>query len=135
MMLQRIAERLGALSMSPKQLVTLGLVLFALGLGQIAGSVALAVSIAEQRAEAGEGGAETASVCRDRLRSLGLKAEIDSATDTIQASRAGLGDAAVRLGEASVATMLCPGWEMVRFCMGEGCEDSDGFSMELKFAG
>ena len=72
------------------------------------------------------------SVCIGSLRSVrGLNIRPEGSSIVVLSSK-GLENAALKLGQASVASLICPGWELSSFCMGESCEGGEGVLLELQ---
>lgn len=71
-------------------------------------------------------------VCLSSLRGIrGLNTRPDGGKKIILSAE-GLENAALKLGEASAASLVCPGWELSSFCMGESCENGEGLLFELQ---
>jgi hypothetical protein len=71
-------------------------------------------------------------VCMSSLMGIsGLKVRSDG-RDVVVLSAEGLENAALKLGKASAASLVCPGWELSSFCMGESCENGEGLLFELQ---
>lgn len=71
-------------------------------------------------------------ICMSSLRGIsGLKVQPEG-NDTVVLSAEGLENAALKLGKASAASLVCPGWELSNFCMGESCANGEGLIFELQ---
>ena len=114
-------------SLDRGQMLALGWIFLFLGILQFAG-VAWFVSRAEviRGKKAGEE-VFSRSACRDNLKNLSFTVEdVKESNNILRASKQKMDDPALRLGEASVATLVCPGWQLTNFCMGDGCEKVPG---------
>ena len=71
-------------------------------------------------------------VCMSSLRGIGGLKVRSEGRDVVVLSSEGLDNAALKLGKASAASLICPGWELNNFCMGESCENGEGLLFELQ---
>ena len=130
MVIPGIASDFSELTLTRKQIQTLGVVLGVFGLLEFAGSYFIASSITTHQASASAQAVEQSNECKDRLHDLGYNAVVSG--DKISAEMNGLDDAAYKLGQATMAALSCPGWKLSRFCMGEGCGAKGGVSFDLQ---
>ncbi len=130
MRLRLRTDRAIALPMSPGQYRLVGGLLIVFGLLLFAASALLVNSMVNSQGAAQERRAAAAQACSDTLTNLGM--EVTTARGVITARLAGLDSAAVKLGRASAASLMCPGWRLSRFCMGEACQVPNAVLLELR---
>jgi len=70
--------------------------------------------------------------CINSLRGIEELSVRSKGNDNIVLSSKGLDNATLKLGKASVASLVCPGWELKDFCLGESCENGEGLFFELQ---
>ncbi len=77
---------------------------------------------------------QTAGVtaCAQALQDLGLQAAPDVGAERIIAQIDGIDGASSKMGRASAAALICPGWRMTGFCMGAECDNPNGLWLELR---
>lgn len=117
-----------------KQIVWLGVVSMFFALVFFLLSYIIMISTIEAVSAAKDKGDRNVSqgVCMSSLRGIGgLKVQPEG-HNIVKLSSKGLENAALKLGQASVASLVCPGWELSSFCMGESCENGEGLLFEIK---
>ncbi len=117
------------LALTRDQIVLTGIVLVIIGLLELVVSYFIASSVSTHQQNAAQTAISQAQECQKRIAALGFQATVKG--EAISATMAGLDDAAYKLGQASIASLSCQGWELARFCMGEGCEVK-GVSLDLQ---
>lgn len=117
-----------------KQIVWLSLVSMLLALVFFALSAVFIFNTIKAVTSAKEQGDRNVSqgVCVSTLRGISGLTVRTEGRETISASIEGLENAALKLGKASAASLVCPGWELSSFCMGESCENGEGLLFELQ---
>ena len=117
-----------------KQIVWLGvlsmflaLVFFILSFVFIRGAIK-AVSTAADKGDR----SVSQGVCISSLRGISGLSVQPEGNNIVMLSSEGLENAALKLGQASAASLVCPGWELSSFCMGESCENGEGLLFELQ---
>ena len=117
--------------LTQKQVVVSGIALFFVGWMFIALSFVF-ISIYNKTSEKGKDTSKARfSTCEGRLSELGL--EVKAGTTDIEANGQFAGaDSSIRLGEMSAAALLCPGWRMKSFCMGDGCASNGKLTLVLE---
>jgi hypothetical protein len=86
--------------------------------------------LSSARAEAASRFTESQETCKTRLTALG--GEVTDAPGRIVWMKKDLIEAPARLGEASVAAVMCPGWKLAAACMGEQCPETDAMRIVLQ---
>lgn len=117
------------MSMQPEQRRKLGLSLFIAGLLAIVMSGVVMYKLSSARAEAASRFTESQATCKTRLAALG--GEVTEVPGRIVWLKQDLAEAPARLGEASVAAVMCPGWKLANACMGEECPDKNAMRIVL----
>jgi hypothetical protein len=107
------------LALTREQIVLTGTILVIFGLLELLASYFIASSVSTHRANAAQTAISQAQECQKRLTALGFQATVKG--ESVSAAMTGLDDAAYKLGQASIASLSCQGWELAHFCMGEGC--------------
>lgn len=114
----------------PEQRRTIGIILLVFGLlcTVVAGGVV--ALIASSRAEAAARFTESQESCRGRLQALG--GEVEEIPGRLIWLKSDINEAPIRLGEASVASVLCPGWRLKTSCLGTDCPESNSMRIVLE---
>ena len=110
---------LDEVALTRQQLVLIGSVLVIFGLLELLISYFIVSSVSTHRTAAASQAVAEAQECQKRLTALGFQASVKG--EMVTAQMIGLDDAAYKLGQASIASLSCQGWELAHFCMGEGC--------------
>lgn len=120
-------EKNGLPSLNRGQMVGLGFMFLLLGFAQFAGAAWFVSKAGAIRKEAEQQETSSRSACMDSLKQLSFSVEtVKESKNILRALKRKIDDPALHLGEASVATLACPGWQLTNFCMGEGCEKAPG---------
>lgn len=115
------AEQVGNLPMSTSQYASIGAVLLILGLVQMAAAGWFGYLVLQDRDEAVSKASSATQDCMAALRQgLGF-GNVQLSAGRIVATQTTIDQAALSLGQATVASLICPGWEMQSFCMGADC--------------
>jgi len=114
----------------PEQRRTIGIALFFLGILCIAMTGVMVSLISSARAETASRFTEQQAGCSEKLKALG--GEVEEVPGRIIWRKRGTEEALVRLGEASVAGVMCPGWRLKTACMGSQCPESDAMRIVLE---
>lgn len=117
-----------------KQLLKLGIISIILSLIFIMLSYVIIIKTKESVTYSKDTSDKSVSqeVCMSYLRGIrGLTVQSNK-DDMISILSYGLEDPALKLGKASVASLICPGWELSSFCFGESCENGEGLEFDLK---
>jgi hypothetical protein len=117
------------LTLTRQQIMLTGTSLIVFGLLELVLSYFIASSVTAHRTAAAQQAVSQAQECQKRLTALGFQATVRG--DAVSATMTGLDDAAYKLGQASIASLSCQGWELAHFCMGEGC-GVKGVSLDLQ---
>lgn len=118
------------MSMLPEQRRKVGMLMFFAGLAAIFMSGVIMYQLSSARAEAASRFAESQNSCKARLTALG--GEVTDEAGRIVWLKRDLAEAPARLGEASVAAVMCPGWKLASACMGEQCPDKNAMRIALE---
>lgn len=115
--------------MIPQQRRLVGIVLLVVGVLSLVISAGVIAMISSARADAAARFTEAQASCKRRLASLGGK--VDELPGRLIWTKENLEEGPARLGEASVASVLCPGWKMRSACVGAQCSDSNSMRVVL----
>ena len=132
MKLRATRDRMVALPMTPIQYVMVGIILSFLGVALFGGSLFLGRSMVEQQKIANSQRMAAASQCVQALAEMEFETRFDQDRKRISARLEGLDGAALKMGKASAAAILCPGWKLSRFCMGQNCDFPNSLWLELR---
>ncbi len=117
--------------MVPEQRRFVGIILLVVGIVSLVMSGGVIAMISSARAESADRYTEMRSQCKQRLGALG--GTVDEITKTTLVwKKENLAEGPTRLGEASVAAVLCPGWKLRSACMGTECPDSNAMRVVLE---
>ena len=114
----------------PEQRRTIGIALFIVGLLCISMTGIMVSLISSARAETASRFTEVQNGCSEKLKTLG--GEVEEIPGRIIWRKRGIDEAIVRLGEASVVGVLCPGWRMKTACLGSQCPENDAMRIVLE---
>lgn len=115
--------------MIPQQRRLVGIILLVVGVLSLVISAGVIAMISSARADAAARFTEAQSSCKRRLAALGGK--VDELPGRLIWSKENLEEGPARLGEASVAGVLCPGWKLRSACVGAQCSDSNSMRVVL----
>ena len=115
--------------MDKKELIGLGILLTVLGLLMFLLAYYLASSSDKSREKAVANISASAQSCKSNLETLGFATQEKNGHFLL--NKPGMSDPTLKLGESSVAVLACPGWDVVNFCAGEGCEFKNGVTLEI----
>ena len=115
--------------MIPEQRRVAGVFLLVVGLLSLLVSAGVIVLISSARADAAARFTEAQSSCKRRLSALGGK--VDELPGRLIWTKENLEEGPARMGEASVAGVLCPGWKLKAACVGSQCTDSNAMRVVL----
>jgi hypothetical protein len=136
--IEALKNGVSALELTRGQLKAVGAVLFIFGVAQFGLSYLVVEKIVVQRKEAASHAAEPVTTCRRKLKDAGYHLEEDgnvfTVSRSVSADGKSLQDATLRLGEASAVALMCPGWRMTGFCLGDGCKNPESVRLELTLA-
>lgn len=116
--------------MVPEQRRLTGIILLLVGIVSLVMSAGLIAMISSARADAAARFTEAQSSCKRRLGALGGK--VDEVPGRLIWMKENIQEAPARLGEASVASVLCPGWKLRTACVGSECTDSNSMRVVLE---
>tara|TARA_B100000929_G_scaffold169806_1_gene134513 strand:+ start:6472 stop:6876 length:405 start_codon:yes stop_codon:yes gene_type:complete len=114
----------------PEQRRTIGVVLFVVGLLCLGMSGVMVSLISSARAETAAQFSQQQEGCATQLQGLG--GEVEQIPGRIIWRKRGIEEGLVRMGEASVVAVLCPGWRMRTACIGSQCPESDAMRIVLE---
>lgn len=114
----------------PEQRRTIGIALFVVGLCCLALAAVTVGMATSARASNAARYSQVQSQCKASLTGLG--GEVEEIPGRIIWRKRGLEEGVVRLGEASVVGVLCPGWRMKTACIGSQCPESDAMRIVLE---
>lgn len=117
--------------MIPEQRRFVGIILLVIGVLSLVFSAGVISMIVTARASAAARFTEAQSSCKARLESLGGKVDIPVPSRIVW-SKENLEEGPARLGEASVASVLCPGWKLKAACVGSQCPESNSMRIVLE---
>jgi hypothetical protein len=116
--------------MVPEQRRLVGIILLIVGVVSLVMTAGIVAMISSSRADAAARFTEAQSSCKRRLSALGGK--VDEVPGRLIWVKENIQEGPARLGEASVASVLCPGWKMRTACMGEECPDNNAMRVVLE---
>lgn len=116
--------------MVPEQRRLVGIILLIVGVVSLVMTAGIVAMISSARADAAARFTEAQSSCKRRLSALGGK--VDEVPGRLIWVKENIQEGPARLGEASVASVLCPGWKMRTACMGEECPDANAMRVVLE---
>lgn len=116
--------------MVPEQRRLVGLILLVVGIISLVLTAGVVTLISSARADAASRFTEAQNSCKRRLSALGGK--VDEVPGRLIWMKENISEAPARLGEASVATVLCPGWRLRTACIGSECPDSNAMRVVLE---
>jgi len=114
----------------PEQRRFVGIMSFVVGILCLGMAGMVVGLITSSRAEAASRFTEQQESCKARLSLLG--GEVSDIPGRIIWSKRGIQEAPARLGEASAAAVLCPGWKLATACVGSQCPESDAMRIVLE---
>ena len=116
--------------MTPSQRRLVGLILLIFGVFTLGmGGVVFAMT-AKARQDSASRFTETQQSCKTRLKALG--GEVEEVPGRIIWMKGDIEQAPARIGEASVAAVLCPGWQLKTACVGRDCAESGSMRVVLE---
>lgn len=118
------------MNLTPDQNKAMGLILIAYAVFALVAGVFVMNLTAEARASTAERFTEAQQSCSARLAALG--GNIEEIPGRIVWSKSNLEEGPTRLGEASVAAVLCPGWQLKTACIGQECPDPGEMRVTLE---
>lgn len=116
--------------MVPEQRRLVGVILLVIGVVSLVMTAGIVAMISTARADAAARFTEAQESCKRRLGALGGK--VDEVPGRIIWMKENIQEAPARLGEASVAAVLCPGWKLRTACVGSECTDSNAMRVVLE---
>jgi len=116
--------------MVPQQRRLVGVILLIVGVLSLVMTAGIVAMISSARADAAARFTEAQSSCKRRLSALGGK--VDEVPGRLIWIKENIQEAPARLGEASVAGVLCPGWKLRTACVGSECPDSNAMRVVLE---
>lgn len=116
--------------MVPEQRRLVGVILLLIGIVSLVMTAGIVAMISSARADAAARFTEAQSSCKRRLSALGGK--VDEVPGRLIWMKENIQEAPARLGEASVASVLCPGWKLRAACVGSECSDSNAMRVVLE---
>lgn len=116
--------------MVPEQRRLVGVILLIIGVVSLVMTAGIVAMISTARADAAARFTEAQSSCKRRLGALGGK--VDEVPGRLIWMKENIQEAPARLGEASVAAVLCPGWKLRTACVGSECTDSNAMRVVLE---
>jgi hypothetical protein len=118
------------MSLVPEQRRLIGVILLVVGIVSLVMTAGIVTMIINSRAEAAERFTEAQASCKRRLSALGGK--VDEVPGRLIWVKENIQEAPARLGEASVAAVLCPGWKLRTACVGTECSDANAMRVVLE---
>ena len=116
--------------MLPSQRRLVGILLLVFGVFALIMGGVLVGMTARARAASAARFTETQESCKTRLKALG--GEVTEVPGRIIWMKGDLEQAPARVGEASVAAVLCPGWQLKTACVGRDCAESGSMRVVLE---
>jgi len=113
----------------PEQRRTIGIVLFVVGILSLAMTAVMVSLISSARTDNAERFTEQQESCSDRLSALG--GEVQEIPGRIVWMKRGIEEGLIRMGEASVVGVACPGWRMKTACIGTQCPGDGANAMRI----
>lgn len=116
--------------MTPSQRRIVGIILLVFGVVTLSlGGMVFAATVKAREASAARF-TETQESCKARLKALG--GEVSEVPGRIIWMKGDIEQAPARIGEASVASVLCPGWQLKTACVGRDCAESGSMRVVLE---
>jgi hypothetical protein len=116
--------------MTPSQRRLVGIILLVFGVVSLAmGGMVVGMTVKARAASAARF-TETQESCKVRLKALG--GEVSEVPGRIIWMKGDIEQAPARIGEASVASVLCPGWQLKTACVGRDCSESGSMRVVLE---
>lgn len=116
--------------MTPSQRRLVGIVLLIFGVVTLGLGGMVVGMTAKARADSAARFTETQESCKTRLKALG--GEVSEVPGRIIWMKGDIEQAPARIGEASVASVLCPGWQLKTACVGRDCAESGSMRLVLE---
>ena len=116
--------------MIPEQRRLVGVILLIVGIASLVMTAGIVAMISTARADAASRFTEAQQSCKRRLSALGGK--VDEVPGRLIWLKENIQEAPARLGEASVASVLCPGWKLRTACLGTECTESNAMRVVLE---
>lgn len=116
--------------MVPEQRRFAGIILLVVGVISLVMTAGVVAMISSARADAASRFTEAQTSCKRRLTTLGGK--VDELPGRLIWIKENIADAPARIGEASVAGVLCPGWKLRTACLGSECPDPNAMRVVLE---
>lgn len=116
--------------MIPEQRRFVGIILLVVGMMSLMLTSGVIVAIAHARKESASRFTEERDSCKKRLASLG--GNVTESGSRLIWLKENIEEGPARLGEASVAAELCPGWKLANACMGSECPDANAMRVVLE---
>lgn len=116
--------------MIPEQRRFVGIILLVVGMVSLMLTGAVLVTMAHARKESASRFTEQRDSCKKRLAALG--GNVSEAGNRLIWLKENIDEGPARLGEASVAAELCPGWKLANACMGTECPDANAMRVVLE---
>ena len=113
----------------PEQRRTIGVVLFVVGILSLAMTGVMVSLISSAREDNAARFTEQQESCKGRLTALG--GDVEEIPGRIVWLKRGLDEGLIRMGEASVVGVLCPGWRMKTACIGSQCPGEGANAMRI----
>lgn len=114
----------------PEQRRFAGLMLVVFGILCIIAAAGITALIGNARADAASRFTEAQASCKGRLQALGGR--VEEIPGRLIWLKDNIEQAPVRLGEASVAAVLCPGWRLKTSCIGSDCPEANSMRIVLE---
>lgn len=114
----------------PEQRRSIGIMLIVFGLLCVISATFVIVQIGNARTESASRFAEAQNSCKSRLQALGGR--VEEAPGQLIWLKDNIVEAPIRLGEASVAAVLCPGWQLRNSCVGSDCPEPNSMRIVLE---
>lgn len=114
----------------PEQRKIIGVILMIIGLISLVMTAGVVFLISSARAEAASKFTEAQESCKKRLGALGGK--VEEVPGRIIWMKENIQEAPARLGEASVVSVLCPGWKLRTACVGTECQEANAMRVVLE---
>lgn len=116
--------------LTPEQRKFSGILLFFVGIISLAMTGAIIALISTSRVNASERFGISQNECKAKLGPLG--GQIEDIPGRIIWKKDDINQAPARLGEASVASVLCPGWKLRNACIGSQCPDNNSIRIVME---
>lgn len=116
--------------MTPSQRRSVGIILLVFGIVCLALGAMMVGMTVNARAESAARFTQTQESCKARLKALG--GEVSEVPGRLIWMKGDIEQAPARIGEASVAAVLCPGWQLKTACVGRDCAESGSMRVVLE---